>query len=81
MRVPTEAQYRRLRALGSGGAIVSPTRREYGPLLRWGWVAADPDTGVQDSGFPAFLRITPAGARALADGIERYGLQPLDRPR
>lgn len=79
MRGPTEGQYRKLRSLGSGAAVVCQRRREWEPLLRRGWVEQEPETSLQDNGFPAFLRITPNGTRALADGIERYGLPPLTR--
>jgi hypothetical protein len=85
VRVPTEQQYRRLRLLGSGALLLVPSRREWEPLLRHGWVA-----GVMEDNGSRFLpplRITPAGLVALAAAVERYGLpeiggkpQQLDEP-
>lgn len=75
-RVPTEKQYRYLRNLGSGSALVIGRRRETEMYLRRGWVTAlGPD---DDRHYPyAFVRITPDGLRALAEGVERYGLPDL----
>ena len=69
---PTEGQYRLLRALGNGSALVSGTRREVGPLIRRGWV----DGRWTETGW-AMVRITPDGLRALARAVERYGLPDL----
>lgn len=69
-RVPTEKQYRLLRVLGNGCALVVGTRRTVEPLLRHGWVTAERD------GF-SWVRITPAGLHALADAVERYDLPEL----
>lgn len=71
MRVPTEQQYQRLRMLGSGSLLLVPSRREWEPLLRRGWVAGV----IEDDGsrFLPPLRITPAGLIALAAAVERYG--------
>lgn len=74
--VPTEQQYARLRLLADGSMLLVPSRREWGGLVRRGWVA-----GVcEDSGarFLPPLRITPAGLIALAAAVERYGHLELD---
>jgi len=70
--IPGEKQYRLLRLLGNGCALVVGYRREIGPLLRHGWVTAD-DKGDHY----AWVRITPTGLRALADAVEKYGLPDL----
>lgn len=72
-RVPTEKQYRQLRILGSGSAGLSWRRRETTPLLARGWVTAD-----DDGRYFQWVRITPAGLRALADAVDRYGLPDID---
>lgn len=77
MRVPTEQQYDRLRILGAGAMVLVPSRREWEPLMRHGWV-----TGVlEDNGarFLPPLRITPVGLIALAAAVERYGLPDVVR--
>lgn len=73
-RVPTERQYRLLRALGNGCALVVGTRREVGPLHRRGWVTAE-DRGDHY----AWVRITADGLRALASAVEKYGLPDFVR--
>jgi hypothetical protein len=68
--VPTEKQYTLLRALGSPNTmLVIGTRRDVAPLLRRGWVTAE-----DREKHYAWVRITAAGCRALADAIDRYGL-------
>jgi hypothetical protein len=71
MRVPTEAQYRLLRLLGSGNAGMSWQRRKVDPLLAHGWVTAQ---RAESERFYHFVRVTPEGLRALAAAVERYGL-------
>lgn len=78
MRKLPEASYRKLLILGGGAAIVAPRKREWRTLLARGLVAPDGNTFEPD-GWPAFLRITPDGLRALADYVERTGLPPLGR--
>lgn len=58
--------------LGSGAAGLSVNRRRCEPLLRRGWVTAD-----WRPPFYQFVRITPDGLRALAAGVEKYGLPDL----
>lgn len=69
MRVPTPGQYAALRALGSGGAGMSFTRRKTEPLLSHGWVTAE-----WHEPYWQWVRITPDGYRALAVAAERHGL-------
>lgn len=77
-RCPTEKQYRKLRILGSGAAWVVGTKGDVEPLLRHGWVTADPPTDARR--YYAWIRITPDGLRALAEAVERYGLPELEGP-
>jgi hypothetical protein len=73
VRAPTALQFVRLRKLGSGAMVVSPSRSEWMPLLRNGWVEkVDPGLSVR-GGFLPPLRITADGYRALAVGLERHG--------
>jgi hypothetical protein len=66
--VPTEKQYARLRVVANPGSALISGTREFRPLIRRGWLTP---TG---SGAPGcFLRITPAGLRALAGALERHG--------
>lgn len=77
VRRPTEKQYRLLLALGSGAIQVLGTKRETEPLLRHGWVTAELK---EDKSYPyAWVRITPNGLRALAIGVENYGLPEIWR--
>lgn len=72
--IPTEKQYAYLRAL-SCGAIIVGTKRETEMYLRRGWVTAEHHEEKQ---YPyAWIRITPDGLRALAEGVEKYGLPEL----
>lgn len=72
---PTETQYRMLRALGNGSALVSGSRRVVDPLTRRGWVVGEYRA---DKAYPwMMVRITPDGLRALARGVERHGLPEL----
>ena len=76
-RVLTEKQYQTLRVLGSGAMLVSGgSRRAYGPLFDRGLV--DGELGGQGC-FINGVRITPAGLRALADAVERYGLPEIPK--
>lgn len=72
MRVPTEKQYRKLLALGSGAAGLSWTTGEVRPLLGHGWV-----TAKQDGRYWHWVRITSDGLRALAAAVDRYGLPAM----
>ena len=72
MRAPTELQYQSLRALGSGSAGLSWTKRETEPFLRHGWVTAD-----WREPYYQWVRITPDGLRALAVAVEKYGLPSM----
>jgi hypothetical protein len=72
MRAPTENQYRSLLMLGSASAGLSWKRRETEPFLRHGWVTAE-----WSPPFYQCVRITAEGLRALAEGVERYGLPEL----
>lgn len=74
LRCPTERQYRHLLNLGSGAAGISRTRRDIDPLLKRGWVTAD-----WRPPYYQWVRITAEGLRALALGVERYGLPELTR--
>lgn len=68
-RVPTEKQYERLRSLSVGVAGLSFLKRDTEPLLRRGWVTAE-----WDGKYYQWVEITADGLRAVADGIDRYGL-------
>jgi hypothetical protein len=68
MRVPTVKQCRYLLPLCSGGAGLSRRKRDVDPLLRWGWVTAE-----WIAPYYQWVRVTPDGLRAVADGVERYG--------
>jgi hypothetical protein len=68
----TWKQYDRLRGLGTGAAGLSWRKRDTEPLLRRGWITAD-----WQPPFYQWVRITPDGLRALAQGVERYGLPDL----
>ncbi len=72
MRGITLLQYQRLLPLGSASAGLSWTRRNAEPFLRHGWVTAE-----WRPPYYQWVRITPDGLRALADGVERYGLPEL----
>jgi hypothetical protein len=71
-KVPTEKQYRLLRPLGDGSAGLSWGKRDTEQLLRRGWVTAE-----WRKPYYQMVRITPDGLRALAAGVERYGLPDL----
>lgn len=74
-KAPTEKQYAYLRAL-SVGAIIVGAKRETEMYLRRGWVTAD--HRPEEKHYPyCWIRITPDGLRALAEGVERYGLPEL----
>lgn len=75
-RVPTEKQYELLRILGSGSMVLAPGRRDWGPLLRRGWVSMEAED--DGKGYLPPLRITAAGLHALADAVERYGLGAIN---
>lgn len=78
MKAPTEKQYRALRILGPGRILLSPGKGEHGPLLRRGWLEpAWPDREFPGK-YPPPLRITSAGLRALADGIDLYGQETAE---
>lgn len=72
MSVPTEKQYDLLRALGSGSAGLSMRKRTVEPMLRRGWVTAELVGTLYQ-----WVRITPDGLRALALGVEKFGLPDL----
>jgi|HubBroStandDraft_5_1064220.scaffolds.fasta_scaffold15491_3 hypothetical protein len=72
MRAPTENQYRSLLSLGSASAGLSWSKRKTEPFLRRGWVTAE-----WEAPFYQWVRITAEGLRALAEGVERYGLPEL----
>jgi hypothetical protein len=76
-RTPTEKQYRLMRCLGGGAALVVGRKRDVEPLLRHGWVTAEkhPD---EENRYYAFVRLTGDGLRALALAVERYGWPSLD---
>lgn len=76
-RIPTEKQYDYLRALGSGSAIIVDGKRQTEMYLRRGWVTAEFSDDA-DRQYPySWIRITPAGLRALAAAVEKYGLPEL----
>lgn len=69
-RVPTEKQFRKLMAIGIHYTVLVPGRRDWGPLLKHGWVEA---LEADDGGtYLPPLRISADGLRALADCVERY---------
>ncbi len=70
---PTEKQYRTLLNLGSGAAGLSVTKRRAEPLMRHGWVTAD-----WRPPYYQWMRITPDGLRALALGVEKFGLPSME---
>ena len=72
MRAPTENQYRRLLGLGSGSAGLSCGKRDTEQFLRRDWVTAE-----WRPPYYQWVRITAEGLRALAEGVERYGLPEL----
>jgi hypothetical protein len=65
-----------LRKLGNPGCelvsgIRGPFSRQWRAAIARGWaVPAHPDISLENG-----LRITPAGLRALADALERYGVE------
>jgi hypothetical protein len=67
---PTPQQARKLQLLGGSTIVLAPGRREWGPLLRRGWV--EPTYEDQGNRFLPPLRITPDGLRALAAAMERW---------
>lgn len=71
-RVPTEKQYEFLLVLGGGAAGLSIGKRKAEQFLRRGWVTAKWDPPVYQ-----WVRITADGLRALARGVEKYGLPSL----
>lgn len=77
MTTPTEKQYRYLRNLGSGAAIIVARKRETEMYLRRGWVTADlrPEREYPYS----WVRITAEGLHALAAAVAKYGLPELGR--
>jgi hypothetical protein len=71
-RVPTKKQYERLKVIGGPDwLLLSPRCREWASHLKHGWVETFAPKRVSRSN--TALRITPAGLRALADALERYG--------
>ena len=70
--VPTEKQYGTLMNLADGSAGLSWGRRSTDQLLRRGWVTAE-----FKKPYYQWVRITPDGLRAVARGVERYGLPNL----
>lgn len=74
MRTPTEKQFARLRVLAVGTAGLSWSRREAEPLLRHGWI-----TARFDGRYFQWVEITPDGLRAVALGLERYGLPKMQK--
>lgn len=75
-RRPTRKQYDYLRALGGGSAIIVGGKRETEMYLRRGWATAELH---DDNGRPyyAWIRITAEGLRALAQGVEEFGLPEI----
>ncbi len=70
---PTEKQYRALRIVGPDRILLTARKGEHGPLLRRGWLEpAWPDRQFTGKYLPP-LRITSAGMRALADGMDLCG--------
>ena len=75
-KIPTEKQYRYLRTLGGGSAIIIGQKRETEMYLRRGWVTAEYREDAKQYPY-AWIRITPEGLRALALAVEEYGLPDL----
>jgi hypothetical protein len=75
-KVLTETRYHSLRALASGAAGLSWKKRETDIFLRRGWVTAE-----WEPPYWQWVRITPDGLRALAEGVEMYGLPDLHPAR
>lgn len=76
-RVPSQKHYATLLALASGAAGLSMGKRDCEPLLKRGWVTAE-----WRAPYYQWVRITPAGLRALAEAVERVGLPTLGpKPR
>jgi hypothetical protein len=73
MRALPEPYYRRLLVLGSGATVLVPSKRDWLPLLRRGWVEDARWHVPPDRSLPP-LRITATGLRALADWAQRGGL-------
>lgn len=65
-RVPTKKQFDLMLMLGSGAALVVGQKGRIAPLIRHGWVTSRDNY--------CWVRITADGLRALAAGVERYGL-------
>lgn len=72
-RCPTARQVARLLARADGSVAFEPRRAQWMPLLRNGWVEKVGGGPVPRGGLLPPLRITPAGFRALGDGLERHG--------
>jgi hypothetical protein len=73
-RIPTKRQFDRLLVVGSGSMIISGGDRGLRAMVKRGWLSTDPPGS--DNGF----RITAEGFRALADAMEKYGLEPIKPP-
>jgi len=57
-----------------GAIVLAPGKRDWGPLLRRGWVTeAWPDRQHDGSRYLPPLRITPDGLRAVAAAMEVFG--------
>lgn len=85
MAKPTLKQAGRLGVLGSGAIVLAPGRRDWGPLVRRGWVEAISEDDGEKRFLPP-LRITAEGLRALAEAFDAYPedlrpeIKPKDRP-
>jgi hypothetical protein len=73
-RCPTEKQYRTLLNLGSGASGLSWGKRHTEMFLRRGWVTAE-----WKPPYYQWVRITPEGVRALALGVEKFGLPEIGK--
>lgn len=71
-RTPTRNQHDFLIVLASGNAGLSVSRRVVDPFLKHGWVTAE-----WVAPFYQWVRITPAGLRAVARSVEKFGLPDL----
>ena len=80
MTVPSENQYRMLRAMSGGAALVVGKKRDIDPMHRRGWVTGDFDPTAKSYHW-SFVRITADGLRALAAAVDARGLPDIFDPK
>lgn len=74
--IPTEKQAHKLRVLAGGAVALAPGRRDWGPLLRRGWV--EPVSEDDGSQFLPPLTITVEGLEAYVAAMRFDGLPKIE---